>query len=119
MRANKSDALVEALELALDRDWSSLRSGDLMAVGAETAETERLVTELADVRTAVGQETAHRLAWKSRRNQALLAATAKGLSAAILRIAELRKTLEGASTYGADGRRQLTGSPTGSLSRRA
>ncbi|OSP54739.1 hypothetical protein [Pseudoruegeria sp. SK021] len=111
--------LVAELDLGLDRAWQSLREGRFDRIEQDIAETERLSTELGRFKGQISPTDAERLSWKSRRNQVLLAATAKGLNAAILRIAELRKTLDGTTTYGADGRRVPAETGPGQLSRRA
>lgn len=91
----------DALEDLLDRERALIKSGKIDMVVRLGAEKERLLTRLG--RHPEGAGVLGRLQRKVERNQALLAAAARGIKAAGKRLGAIGKGQPGLRTYGRDG----------------
>jgi hypothetical protein len=103
-----------ALEDLLDQLALALQRGALDALGPLSA---AITAELARL-PAIDGRRAEGLRRRARRNDACLQAAARGVRAAIARIAGIGNAGPNLSTYGADGRKMLVGATAAHLTHR-
>ncbi len=103
------------LEQALDRVQEGLQRGVLSGLAAGVAEIASLMPGIAGLDDLT---LARRLHTKAARNQACLAAAARGVRAARRRLTEVATAQTGLSTYDGQGRRAALQPDTGHLAQR-
>jgi hypothetical protein len=111
----RARAVALRLEQVLDRVHEALLAGRVTELADHGAGIEALlpgITGLDDLLLA------QRLQAKSARNEACLAASARGVRAARRRFAEIMTAQQGLSTYDGQGRRQDVAEAAGKLSQR-
>ncbi|MDP4032547.1 MAG: hypothetical protein Q8P60_06835 [Pseudorhodobacter sp.] len=104
-----------ALEAALDRMHQAVLAGEFENVAALEPKIEALISGLTEL---TDRSLSQRLASKAARNATCLQAAARGLRAALRRLAEIRSACDGLQTYDGLGKRAEVRHSVGRLAQR-
>ena len=102
---DEGEALVEALEILLEREARVLRAADFAALPELLVEKERLAAALGEAPSPADAGTIRRLQASAQRNAMLLAAAGEGLRSAAEGIRALTAPTPPLHTYDGAGRR--------------
>lgn len=117
MKLFKTNPAADALEDLLEAEHNAILRSDFEALARMLPTKEKLLAQTAQ--EAEKGDSLTRLRTLSDRNNALLAAAAKGVNAAVNRLRKLRQGPDPLQTYGPAGQRQSIASASLTMERKA